>query len=114
MLDQTCVEFAVRAETKTGDIFTLRRHFQSRDAAESHPVLMSKWRRVWVEEMPRPQVEVRQKQIPNPDEAPLPWRIQWVKGFTYLVDADGRKLASLLGSRAKREKVGAVICGRTK
>ena len=113
-LEAECAaEFAVRAETHTGDVLTLRRNFASRDAAESHPIHLSKWKRVWVEEMARSKVEKVTKPEPKSDDLPpLPWRVQWVKGFTYLVDADGKKIASLLGAHAKRDKVGAAICGK--
>ena len=43
------MEYAVKAETKEGDVITLRRGFQTRDDAEDYPVRLSQWRRVWVE-----------------------------------------------------------------
>jgi hypothetical protein len=43
------MEYAVKAETKEGDIVTLRRGFPSRSDAEDFPVRLSLWRRVWVE-----------------------------------------------------------------
>ncbi len=42
-------EYAVKAETKEGNVLTLRRGFVSYDAAEDHPVQMKLWTRVWVE-----------------------------------------------------------------
>ena len=115
-LEAECAaEFAVRAETHNGNVLTLRRHFKTMDDAESHPIIGAKWKRVWVEEMLRPKVEKVTKPEPKSDDLPpLPWRVQWVKGFTYLVDADGKKIASLLGAHAKRDKVGAAICGKGK
>ena len=43
------MEYAVKAETKEGDVITLRRGFPSRSDAEDFPVRLSRWRRVWVE-----------------------------------------------------------------
>lgn len=42
--------FAVRAETKEGNVLTLRRGFASHDDAEDHRIQLCQWRRVWVEE----------------------------------------------------------------
>ena len=104
------VEFAVRAETKTGDVFTLERHFKSREQAEDHRVKGSRYRRVWVEEMPRPAVEVSTKPEPRPDDPPpYPWSVQWRGNFAYIVDADGKKIASLLGSKKRKEFVAVTL-----
>jgi hypothetical protein len=43
------MEYAVRAETKEGDVVTLKRGFPSRSDAEDHPIHLHLWRRVWVE-----------------------------------------------------------------
>ena len=43
------MEHAVRAETKEGDVVTLKRGFPSRSDAEDHPIHLHLWRRVWVE-----------------------------------------------------------------
>ena len=43
------MEYSVKAETKEGDVITLRRGFPSRSDAEDYPVRLSLWRRVWVE-----------------------------------------------------------------
>ncbi len=43
------MEYAVKAETKEGDVITLRRGFQTRADAEDFPIRLSRWRRVWVE-----------------------------------------------------------------
>ena len=43
------MEYAVRAETKEGDVVTLKRGFASRSDAEDYPIHMSLWRRIWVE-----------------------------------------------------------------
>jgi len=43
------IEYAVKAETKEGNVLTLRRGFTSQEAAEDHPVQIKLWKRVWVE-----------------------------------------------------------------
>lgn len=43
------MEFVVKAETHEGNVKTLRRGFATQDAAEDHRVVMSQWKRVWVE-----------------------------------------------------------------
>ena len=43
------MEYAVRAETKEGDVVTLKRGFPSLSDAEDYPVRLCRWRRVWVE-----------------------------------------------------------------
>lgn len=35
----------------------------------------------------------------------LPWNVLWVGGFCYLVDRDGKKIATLLGRQDQREAV---------
>jgi hypothetical protein len=47
--DERTMEYSVKAETKEGDVITLRRGFPSRSDAEDYPVRLSLWRRVWVE-----------------------------------------------------------------
>jgi hypothetical protein len=43
------MEYAVKAETKEGEVVTLKRGFASRSDAEDFPIHMNLWRRVWVE-----------------------------------------------------------------
>jgi hypothetical protein len=45
------MEYAVKAETRDGEITILRRGFVSYEDAEDHPVKMSDWKRVWIEEV---------------------------------------------------------------
>jgi hypothetical protein len=45
------MEYAVRAETKEGDVVTLKCSFPSRSNAEDHPIRLHLWRRVWVEQV---------------------------------------------------------------
>ena len=40
------MEYAVKAETKEGDVITLRRGLPSRSDAEDYPVRLSLWRRI--------------------------------------------------------------------
>lgn len=98
-------EFAVKAELR-GEVATLRRGFATKDEAEDHPVTLACWDRVWVEEVePRPQ---------SADTAPaLPWTVLWTSGHGYVIDADGNKIASLLGSNRRREHTAAIICELT-
>jgi hypothetical protein len=93
-------KFEVRAETHEGATVVLRR-LAMREEAENHPFVMKHWRRVWVAE--------REVPPPPPDEPPFPWTVEWTGGFAYVVDADGRKIASLLGSQKRREFVAGVI-----
>jgi hypothetical protein len=48
------MEYVVRAETKEGDVVTLKRGFQSRSDAEDYPIHLHLWRRVWVEPVEPP------------------------------------------------------------
>lgn len=99
-------EFAVKAEDKQGYVNTLRRGFASREDAEDHPVQMSLWRRVWVEEIePKP---ARVDTLP-----PFPWSVQWIGGNAYMVGADGRKFGVLLGTQKRRECVAEILCSLT-
>jgi hypothetical protein len=41
---------------------------------------------------------------------PFPWTLKWKDNFGYIEAADGRKIASLLGSQEQREFVGELIC----
>jgi hypothetical protein len=43
------MEYAVKAETKKGEVVTLQRGFRTKSDAEDYPVRLSLWRRVWVE-----------------------------------------------------------------
>lgn len=43
------VQFCIRAETKHGHTLTLKKGFQSYEAAESYPVKLKLWKRVWVD-----------------------------------------------------------------
>jgi hypothetical protein len=45
------MEFVVKGETREGRVVILKRGFDSWDKAEDHPVRMSDWKRVWVEQV---------------------------------------------------------------
>src|SRR5262245_52652656 len=99
-------EFAISAETNTGDDFTIQRRSRARGAVGDQAVQGAGLRRVRVEAMPRPLVEISQREELNPDDPPpYPWTVQWSGGFAYIVDADGKEIASLLGSRKRQEFV---------
>ena len=95
-------EYAVMAETHEGNFFTLRRGFPSKDAAEAHRVVMSLWKRVWVEPvaaLPAPAITAR-----------LPWLVErYGNAFTYIRDADGRRVASLHGVLERRDLIEAIL-----
>lgn len=104
------MNFAVKAETHEGNIKTLRR-FGTREAAEDHPVQMSLWKRVWIEEESDP------APAPMPMLPPMPWTIDVVDAgyggktnFTYIKDANGRRIMSLLGRPGEKEKMAEFIC----
>lgn len=95
--------FAVMAETHEGNIFALRRGLTF-DAAESHPVKLSLWKRVWIEE--------DRKAAPSqpPKTAPLPWRVECMGNiFTYIRDAENRRVMSLHGVEARRLNIEATL-----
>lgn len=97
-------EYAVKAETHEGNIFTLRGGFKSEEHAEDHPVTLSLWKRVWVE-------PVLTTTAPKPDPVlpPLPWDLS-VAGqvdargsfHAYIVDATGRKIAAVWGKDGEK------------
>ena len=100
-------EFAVMGESAaTGKVHVLRRGFPSAEAAEDHPVRMKDFRRVWVQPIdPKPE--------PVTSPPPLPFSIIWSNnGHAYLTDAEGRKIASLLGTQARREHTAEIILDR--
>lgn len=90
----------VRAETHEGKDVCLRRGFQTHDDAENHPIKLSKWRRVWVQ-------ETAVQAVSSPATLRLPWQV--IQGaserFTYIEDADGSRIASLWGAFERRERV---------
>jgi hypothetical protein len=51
MIGNDPMEYVVKAETRDGRITILARGFDSYEDAEDHPVKMSSWKRVWIEEV---------------------------------------------------------------
>ena len=94
--------FQVTAETHGGKVMALRKGFATREAALDHPVKASNWAKVWVEEMvaETPAIE---------DAPPFPWTVEWTKGRAYVVDARGKRFASLLGTQKRREQVAEIL-----
>ena len=95
--------YQVMCETNEGTTHILRKGFATKDAALDHPVRLSLWKRVWVKKSPP---------VVKKDESPpmLPWSVEWVGGYAYMVDSKGRKIASLLGNQKCREYVANIIC----
>jgi hypothetical protein len=108
------LEYAVKAETFQGKVMILRRGFSTAEAAEDHPVQMSLWKRVWVEPMPEPAPE------PPAVLPPMPWTADIVDcyggktNFTYIRDANGRRIMSLLGRPGEKEKMAEFICAASR
>ncbi len=84
----------------------IRRH-STHEAAAGHALRldMAKWDDVWVE----PVAKIAGKPE-RPYPPPLPWTVEWVGGYAYVVDAKGNKLASLLGDQRTKEYFAGVIC----
>ena len=108
------MEYAVKAETHEGNVMTLRRGFASEDAAEDHPVQMNLWKRVWIE--PVLAAPVLPQTLP-----PMPWTADLVDGgyggktnFTYIKDANGRRIMSLLGRPIEKKLMAEFICSASR
>lgn len=94
--------FSVMAESKSGQVHTLRSGFPTRAKAEDHPVKMSEWSRVWIEHVqppPEPPRVTDDSGLP-----PLPWNWETSGSVSnngsyhlYLIDATGRKIAAIWG-----------------
>ena len=104
--------FAVMGETEHG-VLCLR-SFATRNEAEDYPVILAKWRRVWVVEIPaEPSTPVR----PDTGEpAPLPWTSTMSVApsgnggfYLYLVDANGRKIAAVWGRPNEKRATAELI-----
>lgn len=96
--------YAVMGETEDG-VLRLRT-YATREEAEDHPVKLSLWNRVWIEEVPDRALPQRQERTLR-----LPWSVDEPSGksFTYLRDADGTRVASLFGSYEERQRIVAVL-----
>jgi hypothetical protein len=97
--------YRVMAEDQEGQTFMLRGGFSSASRAEDHPVRLKHWKRVWVEPYePKPE---RQPTLP-----PFPW--DWMAAgsptangnlHTYLIDANGKKIAAIWGAHSDKKLV---------
>ena len=95
--------YQVMGESHTGKTLILRRGFASEDDALDHPVRLAHWKRIWVEKGPP-------LELPDNSPPPFPWNVLWVNGRSYMIDADGKKFATLLGTQARREHVAGILC----
>lgn len=101
--------YAVCAKPKIAPAQTMiLRRFADRDAAAEHALNanMEHWEDIWVEE--------RQNEIVDPPytEAPFPWTAEWPDwnaAFTYMRDANGKRVASLFGCRERRQRIAALL-----
>ena len=48
------MEYAVVAQKHDGNVITLKTGFPSREDAEDHPIKLSEWKQVWVEQIDAP------------------------------------------------------------
>lgn len=104
------LEYAVKAETKEGNIVVLRRGFSSEESAGDHPVKQSLWKRVWVEAIGPINIQA------EPALPPLPWSLD-VSGSSdargqfhlYLLDATGKKIAAIWGTGDTKRLTGEHI-----
>ena len=103
-MERSSVVFEVRAETHDGLIMVLRR-FGTLEDAEDHPVRLATWKRVWV-------AEAADKPPRDVSAPPLPWQVEWVNGRTYVLDAKGKRIAVLLGTRERKEHTADLIYER--
>ena len=96
--------YQVMGESPSGKTLTLRRGFASEDDALDHPVRLALWKRVWVESTPP-------SEPPDNSPPPFPWSVRWAGSLAYMVGADGKVFATLLGTHTRREQVAALLCG---
>ena len=82
------------------------RTYGTKEEAESHLVLPKHWSQSWVEEVP----DKKSSSV----MAPQPWSHQRVGSYDYILDANGKKVAAIMGSYERREAIAAAICGSAK
>lgn len=87
------------------------RRFREREAAARHALTvdMAVWDDVWIAESAVPDPPAEPTAPP-----PFPWSVYWAGGYAYIIDATGKKIASLLGSQKQREFVAGVLIDLTK
>jgi hypothetical protein len=104
--------WAVKGETHDGYILTIRKGFDTQEAAEDHPVTLSKWRCIWVERWvpapPKKRVNVKEPTLP-----PFPWRLVLEAHPStvrvVVADATGKKIAVIAGSANVRRLIADFI-----
>ena len=95
--------FQVMGESHTGKTLILRKGFANEDDALDHPVRLAHWKRIWIEKsLPEEQ--------PDNSAPPFPWSVRWAGTLTYMLDANGKVFATLLGTQARREHVVTILC----
>lgn len=94
--------WAVMVETLEGNTLPLR-YFDTEDEANDHPVKLSLWRKVWVQQRVFEPVVTRSFR--------LPWQVEEQSNgrFTYIRDADGHRVASLFGTTTERASAVAIM-----
>ena len=101
------MEYAVMAETHDGELLQIRRGFSTASEAESHPIKLSQWKKVWVAPIDVP-AEIKKPAFQGPRLPPKPW--DWVASsrsdksgqfHAYLVDATGKKIGAIWGGVSK-------------
>lgn len=97
--------YEVRAVPKGGGRRMTLRRFVSQDEAVDHALAVNM--DVWDDVFVRPTLaKVKPPEVPPP----MPWRVLWAdSGHAYVVDADGKKIASLLGSQQRREYFASML-----
>ncbi len=80
----------------------LRKGFATENDALDHPVRLAHWKKIWVEESPP-------LEQPDTSSPPFPWAVEWIRGRAYVVDANGKKFATLFGTQARREHVATIL-----
>ena len=97
--------YQVVGESLTGKTHILKKGFATEDAALDHPVQLAHWKRIWVE-------EAREKEPPNDTPPTFPWAVEWVHGRAYVLDGNGKRIATLLGTQRRREQVAEILYDR--
>ena len=99
--------YQVRARSKATGASLIIRRFATQDEAIEHALKadMRAWDDVWVE----PGTWPAGSNPPPTEPPPFPWTVLWQGQHAYVIDADGRKIAVLLGSQRQREFVAEII-----
>lgn len=98
--------FEIRAIGKLDNKEYVLRRLEDQDKAIAHVLKanMEHWDDIYI-------VEVAEKTSREILAAPkFPWIVEWTRGFAYVLDADGNKIAVLLGPQKQREFVAEILC----